>query len=134
MGRTYGDAESAADLKTYRGLKRAVALRSVWVAVPAAAVLAFWSPKPAAALAIGALCGVGNMYLGMRGNERLVEARNVGIFVLSSFLRIGVFGIVAAALAAWGPLWSLGTYFAGFFLPLALYATGVRRAFEPRVK
>lgn len=134
MGRTYGDAESAVDLRIYFRFKRTVALRTVLIVVPGSLILAVWAVRPAVALAVGALCGLGNMVLGMRGNERLVEARNVGIFVLSSFLRIGLFGIVAAALAAWGPLWSLGTYFAGFFLPLGLYAGGVRHAFEPRVK
>lgn len=130
MGRTYGLAESAADLAIYREFKRTVALRSVLVAAPVALVLVLWFPRPALALGIGVLCGIANMFLGMYGNERLVEVRNVGVFVLSSFLRLGLFGIVAAALAIWGPWWSFGPYFAGFFLPLALYALGVTRAFD----
>src|SRR5665213_1973851 len=130
MGRTYGLAESAADLAIYRGFKRTVALPSVLVAAPVALVLVLWSAHSAAALAIGAVCGIANLFLGTYGNERLVDVRNVGLFVLSSFLRIGLFGIVAAALAMWGPWWLLGPYFAGFFLPLAIYALGVTRAFD----
>ncbi|MDQ2991310.1 MAG: hypothetical protein M3R30_00615 [Candidatus Eremiobacteraeota bacterium] len=130
MGRTYGDAESAADLATYYGHKRTVAFRTVLIATPFALVSALWLPRPALALGIGALCGIANMLLGTYGNERLVDVRNVGVFVLSSFLRLGLFGIVAASLAVWGPWWSFGPYFAGFFLPLALYALGVPRAFD----
>ena len=130
MGRTYGLAESAADLAIYREFKRTVALRSVLVATPVAFVLVIWSAHSALALGVGAACGIVNLFLGTYGNERLVEVRNVGLFVLSSFLRIGLFGIVAAALAMWGPWWLLGPYFAGFFLPLAIYALGVTRAFD----
>ena len=130
MGRTYGLAESAADLAIYREYKRTVALRSVLVAAPVALVLVLWSAHSALALGIGAVCGIANLFLGTYGNERLVDVRNVGLFVLSSFLRIGLFGIVAAALAMWGPWWLSGPYFAGFFLPLAIYALGVTRAFD----
>jgi hypothetical protein len=130
MGRTYGLAESAADLAIYREYKRTVALRSVLVAAPVALALVLWSAHSALALGVGAVCGIANLFLGTYGNERLVEVRNVGFFVLSSFLRIGLFGIVAAALAIWGPWWLLGPYFAGLFLPLATYALGVTRAFD----
>jgi len=130
MGRTYGLAESAADLAIYREFKRTVALRSVLVAAPIALGVVLWSAHAAVAFGIGAVCGIANLFLGTYGNERLVEVRNVGLFVLSSFLRIGLFGIVAAALAMWGPWWLLGPYFAGFFLPLAIYAFGVTRAFD----
>jgi hypothetical protein len=34
------------------------------------------------------------------------------------------------AFAAAGPWWSMAWYFAGFFLPLALYAATVGRAFR----
>jgi hypothetical protein len=47
-------------------------------------------------------------------------------------VRIGVFGIVPAALAVRGSWWSMAWYFAGFFLPLAMFALGARRAFERR--
>jgi hypothetical protein len=73
-----------------------------------------------------------NLLLTMRSGERLIEHRSVGSFVFSSFLRIGVFGIVPVAFAAAGPWWSMGWYFAGFFLPQALFAHGARRAFGRR--
>jgi hypothetical protein len=62
----------------------------------------------------------------MYGNERLVERRLVGMHVISSLLRIGLFGIVPVLLTLRsGSLWSLGLYFAGFFIPLALYGLAV---------
>ena len=58
----------------------------------------------------------------MRGNERLLDHRSVSTFVISSILRIAVFGIVPVEFALHGPLWTMAAYFAGFFTPLALYA------------
>jgi len=129
-GRTYSDAESAADLAIYFGLKRTVSIRTILVAGPIALVALPWLPYGSLALGAGVACGLGNMFLSMRGNERLVDRRNVAVFVLSSFLRLAVFGIVAAALALRGPWWSLGPFLAGFFLPLALYAVEAPRAFR----
>jgi hypothetical protein len=128
--RTYGDAEAAVDLATYESLKRSVAIWAGIVAGVAAVILLPWSPAAAVAVAIGGGCGVGNMFLSMRGNERLVDTGRVRAFVLSSFLRLGLFGIVAAALVLREPWWSLGPFFAGFFLPLALYAAAAPRAFN----
>ncbi len=133
MGRTYGDAESAADLAIYRGLKRTVAFRSLLVTLPVALVILIWLPRPALAIAAGVLCGIANMLLGMRGNEWLLDRGNVALFVLSSFLRLALFGIVAAALALWGPPWLLGPFFLGFFVPLATYALLAPRAFERKI-
>ena len=81
-------------------------------------------------LLLGALCGVLNMRLTMYGTRRLLERRNVGAFVISSFLRLGAFAIVPLGLALTGKWWTLAVYFAGFFLPLALYLFSVRRRFE----
>ncbi len=122
---TYGDAEAAADLLTYQKRKWSVPIwTAVLVGIGALGMLA-WAPAASIALAIGGVCGIGNMFLAMRGNERLVDGRRVGLFVFSSFLRIGLFGIVAAALALREPVWTLGPFFIGFFLPLALYALTV---------
>ncbi len=129
-GRTYSDAESAIDLIKYHALKRTIAVRTLLVGLPVALVALPWLPYASLAIAAGVLCGLGNMYLSMRGNERLVDRRNVSVFVLSSFLRLALFGIVAAALALRGPAWSLGPYLAGFFLPLALYAVEAPHAFR----
>ena len=88
-------------------------------------VFVHWFALPSLALVVGGACGVLNLLLTMRFGERVVESRKVGAFVLSSFLRIAVFGIVPVAFAAVGPWWSMAWYFAGFFLPLALYAATV---------
>ena len=81
-------------------------------------------------LLLGILCGVLNMRLLMYGTQRLIARRNVGAFVISSFLRLAAFAIVPLGLALTGKWWTLAVYFAGFFLPLALYLFSVRRRFE----
>lgn len=128
--RSYGDAEAAADLATYRALKRSVSFRSLVLVALLGLASARWFPVPALALGVGGICGVLNNLLVMRSGERLVDSRGVGGFVFSSFLRIAVFGIVPVVFAARGPWWSMGWYFAGFFLPLALYLATVRRSFK----
>ncbi|MBV8198873.1 MAG: hypothetical protein JO263_12145 [Candidatus Eremiobacteraeota bacterium] len=98
--------------------------------VAVALLVVRWLPIPALALATGGLCGVLNAQLAGSSGEMLLKNRSVGLFVLSSFLRIGVFGIVPVAFAVRGPWWSMAWYFAGFFLPLALFAVRALRAFE----
>jgi hypothetical protein len=129
-GRSYSDAQAAADLAAYRALKRSVPFRSVLVVSVVALVFARWFPLPALALVVGGGCGVANILLIMRSGERLLGNQGIRGFVLSSFLRIFVFGIVPVAFAAHGPWWSMAWYFAGFFLPLALYVVAVPRAFR----
>ena len=127
---SYSDAEAAADLATYRALKKSVSVRTLLVVAILGAVTAPWFLVPALALVAGGVCGITNNLLLMRSNERVLETRSVGGFVFSSFLRIAVFGIVPVAFAVRGPWWSMGCYFAGFFLPLALYMASVQRAFK----
>jgi hypothetical protein len=128
-GRSYSDAEAAADLATYYGLKRSVSIRSLLLVGFLALGFVWWMPHQALALVAGGLCGVLNTLLTMRYGERLVDTRGVGGFVFSSFLRIGVFGIVPVAFAIGGPWWSMGFYYAGFFVPLALFAFLASRRF-----
>ncbi|HEV7178472.1 MAG TPA: hypothetical protein VGN11_01275 [Candidatus Baltobacteraceae bacterium] len=126
--RTYSDAEAAADLARYYSLKRSVSFRTLSIAAILGLVCAHWLPIPALALACGGVCGVLNALATMSSGERLVETRRIGGFVLSSFLRIAVFGIVPVAFAAVGPWWAMAWYFAGFFLPLGLFSMEMRRA------
>jgi hypothetical protein len=125
--RTYSPAEAAADLAFYYKLKRAASLGTLLVVALPALPLALWYPWPALALVIGGAAGVANTLLSMHGNERLLERRNVAAFVLSSFVRIGLFGIVPVVLAVRYPsVWTLVCYFLGFFTPLALSAAMLR--------
>lgn len=130
--RSYSDAEAAADLAAYQALKRSASIRSLLAVAIVAVLVVHWLPRPALALLAGGILGVLNALWTMRGGERLLEHRNVGGFVLSSFVRIGLFGIVPVAFAVLGPWWSMAWYFAGFFLPLAMFAYGAHRAFAAK--
>jgi hypothetical protein len=124
--RSYSDAE-AADLRTYHALRRTASARALFIVSLVGLLAVRWLPHPALALVAGGVCGVLNALLTNLSGERLLETRSVGAFVLSSFLRIGLFGIVPVAFAVLGPWWSLAWYFAGFFLPLALFAYLARK-------
>jgi hypothetical protein len=105
-----------------------MAVWSIAFAALAGAALATRSPIGAGALAFGTLCGLANALLVMRGNERLADHRIPAVFVISSILRIGIFGIVPVEFALHGPAWTIGAYFVGFFAPLGLYAVLVARS------
>ena len=129
--RTYTPAEAAEDDALYRKLKRRASVGSLIVVAISALPLATWYPWFALALGVGGVAGVGNALLSMAGNERLLERRNVPVFVLSSFLRLGLFGIVPVVLALRvSSVWTLGCYFIGFFTPLALYGLGLSSAYR----
>jgi len=126
----YTPADAAADLAAYNALKRTVCIRSAIAVFALALLLLPFTRAGALALAIGGICGVIGALLLARGNERLVDRRNVRSFVLSSFLRIGLFAIVPVGLAVRGPVWSMALYFAGYFTPVLLFAAAAPRAFE----
>jgi len=129
--RTYTPAEAAADAALYKKLKKRATSGSLIVVAISALPLAPWYPWFALALVVGGVCGVGNALLSMAGNERLLDRRNVPVFVLSSFLRLGLFGIVPVVLALRvSSLWTLGCYFIGFFVPLALYGLSLASAYR----
>jgi hypothetical protein len=119
--------DPAVDLAAYYRLKWSVAGRSAVIGGALAVLLLLWNRYAGLALAAGFACGILNALAIMRGSERVVETRNPVFFGLSSLLRLTAFSIVAAALAARGPWWSLGPFLAGFFFPLAAYALGASR-------
>jgi hypothetical protein len=119
---------SEVELRAYFDRKRPMALWSVGLAVLFGAAIATKSPIGAVALLFGTGCGLANAFLSMRSNERLAEHRSAPIYILSSMLRIGVFGILPVEFALHGPAWTMGAYFLGFFTPLALYTIFVARA------
>jgi hypothetical protein len=82
---------------------------------------------PIFALAAGLFCGLINLRLLANAGERLTNSGSARSFVLSSFLRLGAFAIVAVAFAAFQPWWSALVFIASLFLPLALYAIRVAR-------
>jgi hypothetical protein len=118
---TYSPADAAADLAFYRQLKRRSAIGTFGIVVLCTPALAVWNGWWALCIATGGLAGVLNLLLSMRGNEKLLDRGSVAPFVISSFVRIALFGIVPVVLAVRSPsLWTLGWYFIGFFTPLAL--------------
>ena len=107
-----------------------MALWTLLAVALAAGLLAAWSRSFALVLLAGGAAGIANAFLSMLGNERLLDRRNVAAFVLSSFLRLCLFGIVPVALALRLPsLWTLAWYFIGFFTPLGLYGVLLRDAY-----
>jgi hypothetical protein len=82
-------------------------------------------------LLLGAACGVGNMWLVMRNNERLLTGRRSrGVYGLHNVVRILGIGIVPVFSAVTGPWWSMGIALAGFFTPLAVYAATLRQEYS----
>jgi hypothetical protein len=110
-----------ADLAFYQRLKWKLSLGTLFAALVAGALLVAWNRWYALAVVVGGIAGIANALLSMHGNERLLDRRSVAAFVISSFVRIGLFGIVPVILAVRAPsVWTLGWYFVGFFMPLVL--------------
>ncbi len=122
-------AESEVDLRAYFSRKRSVAVRSVCVLLPICAFAGIWSPMFGFDLALGGTCGVVNMLLIMRNNERLLsEGRSRSAYGLSNTLRILIVGLVVSVFAAARyPWWYMLIAIAGFFVPLVLYSLELRR-------
>lgn len=114
----------------YRALKRSMAVGTLVGVALGAGLLAGWNAGFALALIVGGAAGIANALLSMFGSERLLDRRNVPAFVLSSFARLCLFGIVPVALALRLPSpWTLLWYFAGFFAPLGLYGLLIRHEY-----
>jgi hypothetical protein len=79
------------------------------------------------ALAAGLASGFLNLWGLASAGRRLADSGKASFFVLSSFLRLGLFAIVAGTFAAIGPWWTSILYIVALFVPLALYAAGVMR-------
>ncbi len=117
-------------MNRYYRFKWSIAAKSAAIGAVMAVLLLTWSWQASLALGLGFACGIANTLAIMRGSERLAQTGNPVFFGLSSLLRLAAFSIVAAALAARGPWWSLGPFLAGFFFPLAAYAWDASRAFR----
>jgi hypothetical protein len=127
-------AVSSAALSAYNVRGRSVGLRSILLLVPVAVVLtAVRSPILGFDLVLGGVCGLGNMWLVMRNNERLLAGRRSrSVYGLVNVVRILGIGIVPVFSAVTGPWWSMGIALAGFFTPLALYTVALRQEYSTR--
>ena len=125
-------AEASAAVDAYNARRRSVGFRSFLLLVTVAAVLAVLrSPILGFDLLLGGACGLGNMWLVMRNNERLLAGRRSrGVYGLMNVVRILGIGIVPVFSAVTGPWWSMGVALAGFFTPLVLYALALRQEYS----
>ena len=128
---TQGAVASAA-VDAYYARRRSVGFRSLLFLVPVAAGLAvFRLPILGFDLLLGAACGLGNMWLIMRNNERLLAGRRSrGVYGLINVVRILGIGVVPVFSAVTGPWWSMGVALAGFFTPLVLYGLALRQEYS----
>jgi hypothetical protein len=125
-----GCAEPAM-MREYHARKRTVALRSSLLLAGLAILMATRSPVLGLDLAIGGGCGVLNMLLIMRNNERLLEGRRSrGVYGFSNVVRVVGVGTLPAVAAVTGPVWALAISYAGFFTPLVSYAIVLRNAYR----
>ncbi len=124
-------ADTAAAVSAYNARKRSVGLRAMLLLVPIAVSTAIWSPILGLDLVLGGVCGIGNMWLVMRNNERLLDGRRSrGVYGATNLARILGVGFAPVVSAMTGPWWSMGIALAGFFTPLVLYAFALRREFS----
>ncbi len=124
-------ADTAAALSAYNARKRSVGFRAVMLLLPVAVLTALRSPILGFDLMLGGLCGIGNMWLVMRNNERLLDGRRSrGVYGATNLARILGVGFAPVVSAMTGPWWSMGIALAGFFTPLVLYALALRREFS----
>jgi hypothetical protein len=128
---TQGAVASAA-VDAYNARRRSVGFRSFLLLVPVAAVLVVLrSANLGFDLLLGGVCGLGNMWLVMRNNERLLAGRRSrGVYGLMNVVRILGIGIVPVFSAVTGPWWSMGVALAGFFTPLVLYGLALRQEYS----
>jgi hypothetical protein len=117
-------------LRSYHDRKRPMALWSAALALFFGAALLGWSPVAALAVLAGTACGLVNAFVSMRANEGLAAPHGTLVFVISSIVRLVLFGIILAAFGTNAPVWSMLFFLGGFFTPLTLYGFIVSRAFR----
>ena len=118
-------------MRDYEARKRSVALRSSLLLAGIAILVALRSPLLGLDLAVGGGCGVVNMLLIMRNNERLLDGRrSPGVYGFSNVVRVLGVGVLPAMAAVTGPVWTLAISYAGFFTPLISYAIELRNAYR----
>ena len=124
-------ADARTEMRAYVARMRSSGIRSMLLLLPAAVLTAVWSPKLGLDLVLGGACGLGNMWLVMRNNERLLSGRRSrGVYGLVNLVRIFGVGIVPVFSAVTGPWWSMGVALAGFFTPLVIYGWTLRREYS----
>ena len=130
-GPNMGHADAVTDLQSYYALKRLISRRSLLFATPLAVMLAVRVPALGLDLMLGVACGIANILLIMRANERLLDGRgSLRTHAMSGLLRVVLFGAAPVATAALGPWWGILVYFAGFFTPLMLYVIELNRRYQ----
>ncbi|GAC1410266.1 MAG: hypothetical protein NVSMB64_19300 [Candidatus Velthaea sp.] len=124
-------ADAEAELRAYFARKRSISVASSLFLLTVSAGLALRWPSLGLDLAAGGACGVANMLLVMRNNERLVDGRRSrGLYAASNMVRILAVGAIPVIAVIHGPWWAMGIYFAGFFTPLAWYAVELQRSYK----
>ena len=125
------EGADTSELRDYDARKRSVALRSSLLLAGVAILVALRSPLLGLDLAIGGGCGVANMLLIMRNNERLLDGRrSPGVYGFNNVVRVLGIGVLPALAAITGPVWTLAVSYAGFFTPLISYAIELRNAYR----
>jgi hypothetical protein len=124
-------AESVVELRAYFRRKRSTGFGALLYLCLTAALVAIRWPMLGADLAIGGVCGIANMLLVMRNNERLVDGRRSrAAYAAGNAVRILAVGAIPVIAAIHGPWWAMGIYFAGFFTPLVWYAVELQRWYK----
>src|ERR1700736_4370535 len=102
------EGADTSERRDYDARKRSVALRSSLLLAGVAILVALRSPLLGLDLAIGGGCGVANMLLIMRNNERLLDGRrSPGVYGFNNVVRVLGIGVLPALAAITGPVWTL---------------------------
>lgn len=121
-------AGANADLGDYPGLLRVAWMRGLLVVVLGASVLAARVPILGFDFAFGGACGLLNMMVVARVNQRLLRGGSaLGLRASLGLPRLALIACAAAFAGALGPWWGMAVFFGGFFAPLILFGIEARR-------